>query len=348
MLGSATLGAYSWLVLTSPVLETSCGTDERVYIVQYGDTVWDIADAIYCQAGERLSAQRLVGVIRSLHNRNAAEIGPDPDRILPGMRLCLPREHVLSGVEQVQACERFAMRSEGELQGDAGHEPSERGAEMPAQSTGADEPLEVGEPGAHAGVVPTTPGRTVATVRRYSSGPSRKHLLGVELTLGFATPVVPEIYETIYRGSGVLRVAMRIHRGRTLLAPGVVAMGGQSEIRYSDSVQSQVVGAGGAGLDVVYFLLHRPQVSLGLGARAGWLFFTRRVDRQDIPIDLPERQYNHTFFLGPKSRVEVRLAGDRRLNFVGDVSVSYMPLRVDDRLRSNAQLEAVIGLSYDH
>lgn len=59
----------------------------RAVTVRPGDTLWALA---HDQLGPGASDGAIADHVRTLHRRNAAVIGPDPDLILPGQRLQLP------------------------------------------------------------------------------------------------------------------------------------------------------------------------------------------------------------------------------------------------------------------
>jgi nucleoid-associated protein YgaU len=60
-----------------------------VHTVEPGDTLWGIA----ARALVTKDAARIAGYWPAIHHHNRALIGSDPDLLIPGQILQLPREH---------------------------------------------------------------------------------------------------------------------------------------------------------------------------------------------------------------------------------------------------------------
>ena len=59
----------------------------RRYVVQPGDTLWDLAEG---EIGEDATARAVSAYWQRIHRRNRAVVGTDPDLILPGQQLRVP------------------------------------------------------------------------------------------------------------------------------------------------------------------------------------------------------------------------------------------------------------------
>ena len=73
---------------TAPAAPREHGVPSRTVVVSPGDTLWDLAVADLPQGAD---VALVAAHWRAIHAANRAVIGPDPDLILPGQRLRLPR-----------------------------------------------------------------------------------------------------------------------------------------------------------------------------------------------------------------------------------------------------------------
>ena len=88
---------------TLPVPARPLGTAApaaRPMVVRSGDTLWALARS---RLPDTATPAEVLDLVRGLHHRNEAVIGPDPDLIRPGQRLTLP--------PQIRASHSHALQS---------------------------------------------------------------------------------------------------------------------------------------------------------------------------------------------------------------------------------------------
>jgi nucleoid-associated protein YgaU len=73
---------------TGSARTTPLQTHGHTVVVHRGDSLWSISSRLL---GDAATDARVTRTWHRLHGVNRARIGPDPDRILPGTRLVVPR-----------------------------------------------------------------------------------------------------------------------------------------------------------------------------------------------------------------------------------------------------------------
>jgi LysM repeat protein len=104
-------------------------SDAPTVVVAHGDSLWSIAQE---QLGPRASAGRVAKEAERIYGLNEALIGPDPNTIVVGQELALPRTGESSAAAPVR--ERGAVRDAAATEAGSGGRATEAATEAPAET----------------------------------------------------------------------------------------------------------------------------------------------------------------------------------------------------------------------